>query len=227
MKKIIILNLLILCGSLFASQAQTGQELFFRMSAAVGNVEKIENIQSTGEVAQHIADSILQLPVKVIVHFPDKLYFKLENKEYIVNGEEGWIKYDKGYYESLSGSDLKQLQGNLSRNLIYLLKYSEEFIIEIVEYIRYEEREYALLSLNSEDIEYILWLDLETYLPFKLEYKPDNDLVYEKFYLEFREIDNIKIPVHTKTFDKQGSIISENTITDLRFNDQIDPKLFQ
>ena len=154
---------------------------------------------------------------------------KVEGKEYSVNKDKGWIKYEKGYFESMSEDNHYKIKNNLKRNLIHILKYSKEYEILFQQYETIEENDYGLLLLQSKEQNFILYIDMDTYLPYKIRYSvflKNKKEDFEKLYLDYRVVDNIKFPVHTKTYDEQGNLISENLIKDLKFNTEISSDLF-
>jgi len=210
-------------------QLQTGKEIFEKLKSSIGDISHLETIHTNGITIQQLPAGQLSLPVEVVVQFPDKLYLKIQDKEYSIQHNKGWIKHEKGYYESLSETDLNRLISNLHKNLIYLLKYSNEYEILFQRYESEEDKDIAVLQLIGADIDLELFIDLESYLPVKIQHSSligDSVRSQTRFYREFRTVDNIKIPVHTQTYDEQGELIIENRIDTIKLNNPVDPDLF-
>jgi len=210
-------------------QLQTGKEIFEKLKSSIGDISHLETIHTNGITIQQLPAGQLSLPVEVVVQFPDKLHLKIQDKEYSIQNNKGWIKHEKGYYETLSETDLKRLKSNLHKNLIYFLKYSNEYEILFQRYEIEEDQDVAVLQLIGLDIEFELYIDLESHLPVKIHHSSlvgDPIRLQTRFYREFRIVDNIKIPVHTQTYDEQGELIIENRIDMVEFNIPVDPDLF-
>jgi len=210
-------------------QEKVGNEIFLRMRKKIGNVDLIKNISTRGSVSQPVPNGILTSPIEVVALFPDCLYMKIESKEYSITKDRGWIKYKKGYFESMSEDDHNKIKNNLKRNLIHIVKYFKDYEILFQRYETIEENDYGLLLLLSKEQNLILYIDMETYLPYKIQYSNFNknkNENFEKWYIDYKVVNNIKFPVHTKTYDEQGNLISENLIKDLKCNTEISSDLF-
>jgi len=210
-------------------QEKIGLEIFSRMKKEIGGVDQIQNIFSKGTVSQPVSCGILTSQIEVTAQFPDKLNIKLDDKEYSINKNKGWIKYEEGYFESMSENDQIRFRGNLKRNVVYILKYYDQLEILFQQYEFIDDSEYAIFQINNNEQNMKLYVDIKTYLPYKMLYNSSSqtdNIELEKRFLEFKEVDKVKFPVHTKTYDQQGILISENFIEELKLNIKISSDQF-
>ncbi len=210
-------------------QRELGNEIFNNMSKAIGDVTYIENIKTSGNITQPIDQGYMTYEVEVTAVFPNKFQIKFQDNEYIIVKKKGWKKYSKGYYESLSDKYIDILIGNLKRNIINLIKSREEYDIIFVDYKTSDEKTYALIELKNKSIDLKLLIDVETNLPHQMLYnnkEGQDSIEIFKTFLEFKDIQGIKYPVHTISNDKTGNLISEVKLNVVKFNIEVDKDTF-
>lgn len=206
-----------------------GAETFLRMQKAIGDVSWIRNIYTSGTSSQPIEQGYLSVAIEALAVLPDKFKLKFHDREFIINGDKGWMKYSQGYYESLTDEHIDILMGNLRRNLIDLIQKQDQYIIRYEEWREVDDKQYDLLSLSRKDEKILILLDASTYLPTQMVYEiRQNDIyitVYRN-YLEYQTFSDIRYPVYTITEDADGNIISENKLSIVRFNVPVDKDEF-
>ena len=217
---------------------RVGEEIFQRLIDVVGDFALVENVNTISEVTKELDQVTIAFRSEVFAVFPDKIHLKYEDKEFIINEDNGWKKYPQGYYENLSKKMIQVLGSNLEKNMINIIKNREDFTIRFKEITYSNGKEYEILefindSKQSYISDFLLYIDVETYLPHKMIYSgtgksmKTSELVLEKTYLDFMDLMNYKYPSHTVTSTLEGEKISENKILNIKTNLEFDKNLFQ
>jgi len=196
-------------------------ELFDEMVQAIGNVDNIQTIRTTGTASQPLEFGILTFPVQVEVQFPDKLRIKFEDKEFIIDNDSGWLKYSEGYYENLPEKYINTISGNLNRNLIQIARSKTDFEIKLLGEKTIQERECYELELIRDDSIITLFVDIKKKLPVQMNYSINSKQII-RTYLEYKMVSGINYPIHTISTDKENNLISEIEIEKVEFNVEIE-----
>ncbi|MBT3755713.1 MAG: hypothetical protein HOD64_03540 [Candidatus Cloacimonetes bacterium] len=198
-----------------------GNKLFDKMVQSIGDVHWITTIRTIGSANQPMEFGTLSFPVLVEVKFPGNLRIKFEDKEFIIEKNSGWQKYQKGYYENLPEKYINTISGNLDRNLIQIARSKTDYVIKFTGKKTIMERECYELELIKDEFKITLYIDLEMQLPAQMIYAV-NDKQIVRTYLEYKVIDGIKYPIHTISTDIEGNLISEMKIETIEFNVKLD-----
>ena len=198
-----------------------GSKIFDEMVLSIGDVDKIKTIRTIGTVSQPIEFGTISFPVLVEVKFPGKLRIKFEDKEFIIDKDNGWLKYSKGYYENLPEKYINTISGNLNRNLIQIARSKKDFEIKLLGEKEVHERLCHELELMRDDYKIILYVDIKNKLPVQMTYMIDTKQII-RTYLEHKVVDGISYPVHTISTDIDNNLISEIKIEKVEFNVKLD-----
>ncbi|MDP8203610.1 MAG: outer membrane lipoprotein-sorting protein [Candidatus Tenebribacter mawsonii] len=194
-----------------------GNKIFDEMVLKLGNVAQIKTIRTICIVNQPLDYGTLSFPVQVEVKFPGNLHIKFEDKEFIIENNSGWQKYQKGYYENLPEKYISTISGNLDRNLIQIAKSKADYVIKLVGKETILERECYVLELIRDDSIINIYIDIQKYLPIQMIYFIDSRQV-KRTYLEYKLVNGINYPVHIISTDIDGNLISEIKIEKVEFN---------
>ena len=206
-------------------QQYKGSEILNEMVQSIGDVTQIKNIRTKGITIQPIPQGTLSFPVEVVAVFPDKFKVKFQDKEFIINRDRGWMRYAKGYYENLPESYVKIVVGNLNRNLIKLAKSNNDYEILFLGDKEILGKQCYELLLRNDILEFKLYINKEKKLPIQMIYEINN-IIIERTFLEYKEIEGIMYPVHTISFDGNEQKISEIIIKEIEFNIEFDEDEF-
>ena len=198
-----------------------GNKIFDEMVQSIGNVDRITTIRTIGTANQPMEYGTLSFPVQVEVEFPGKLRIKFEDKEFIIDKDNGWLKYPKGYYENLPEKYINTISGNLNRNLIQIARSKNDFEIKLLGEKTVLERECYELELKRDDSVITLYVDIKKKLPVQMTYLIDTKQIV-RIYLEYKVIDGISYPIHTISTDIDNNLISEIKIDKVEFNIKIE-----
>ncbi|MCK4311100.1 MAG: hypothetical protein KAW88_00010 [Candidatus Cloacimonetes bacterium] len=202
-----------------------GSKIFDKMVQAIGDVTQIKNIRTKGITIQPIPQGTLSFPVEVVAVFPDKFKVKFQDKEFIINRDRGWMRYAKGYYENLPESYVKIVVGNLNRNLIKLAKSNNDYEILFLGDKEILGKQCYELLLRDDILEFKLYISKEKKLPLQMIYEINN-IIIERTFLEYKEIEGIMYPIHTVSFDENAEKISEIIINEIELNIELDEDEF-
>ena len=202
-----------------------GNKIFDKMVQAIGDVTQIKNIRTKGITIQPIPQGTLSFPVEVVAVFPDKFKVKFQDKEFIINRDRGWMRYAKGYYENLPESYVKIVVGNLNRNLIELAKSKNDYEILFLGDKEILGKQCYELLLRDDILEFKLYISKEKKLPLQMIYEINN-IIIERTFLEYKEIEGIMYPIHTVSFDENAEKISEIIINEIELNIELDEDEF-
>lgn len=197
-----------------------GSKIFDDMVQSIGDIYNVKTLRTKGLTKQAIEYGTISFPVQVEVKFPDKLRIEFEDKEFIINDDNGWLKYPQGYYENLPEKYIKTINGNLNRNLINIAKSKADFKIELIAEKNVLDRECYELELSKNDFKITLFVDKKRHLPVRMTYIIDSNIIIRN-YLEYKVIEGISYPIHTISTDKDDNLISEIVIEKVEFNAKI------
>jgi len=203
------------------SQIERGRKLFSEMSAAIGDVSNLKNVRTVGKIQQWFKYGFISFNVYVTAVFPDKIKIKFQDKEYIINNNKGWRRYPKGYFENMPQKLVGFISVNLSRNIIKIIKRREDYRIIDLGSKKVRKTDCDVLLLMNKDYQMKLLLDKKSHLPKQMIYRNRESDEPEIFYRdieEFREIDGIKYPMHTITYDENEQKICEIKLQSVEFN---------
>ena len=230
--------LFILCLSLNAeisdlsfseSQINSGNKIFSEMAAAVGDVSQINNVQTIGKIQQWFAYGSVSFNVYVTAIFPDKIKIKFQDKEYIINSGKGWRRYPKGYFENMPEKLIRFLSINLNRNLINIIKFKTKYRIVYLGSQHFQGKNCDVVLLQNENFQMKTLIDKKSHLPVQMIYKnleTDEPEVFYRNIEKYADINGIKYPVHTVTFDQNGEKICEIKLESVEFNVPVNEEEF-
>jgi len=198
-----------------------GNRIFDEMVRSIGNVDQIKTIRTIGTVNQPMEYGTLSFPVLVEVKFPGQIRIKFEDKEFIIDKDNGWLKYPKGYYENLPERYINTISGNLDRNLIQIARSKNGFEIKLLGEKTVQERECYELELKRDDSVITLYVDIKKKLPVQMTYLIDTKQIV-RTYIEYKVVDGISYPIHTISTDIDNNLISEIKIEKVEFNIKIE-----
>lgn len=224
MKMILFVSFFLVAALLQAEEVgdpKDGKKIFERTEAAIGHVDQILNLQTKGVAIQAIEFGNLEFPVEVVAIFPNKFILKLRGKEYIVDNEDGWLKYPGGFFENLPKEFAEQILENLKRNIIYLIKNKKNIEFSYLGKATIQEKECWKLLVTDKNSSFELFIDINTNLPSLIKYK-DNENTISKYFLGYKKIENILFPIKTISYDNENNLISKNIIEVININIELD-----
>ncbi len=215
--------LLALMRALFPekSESSLAQERFEIMVQSLGQIDSIFAIRTVGANIQRLQYGDLKVPIEITAIFPDKFIINLQDKEFIIEDNKGWLKYEKGYYEDLPKKFIQEISANLYRNLIYLAKYKQKLIFLESEKKNIEGKNVIFIKLEFKGKIYQFYVDQKANLPIELQYNNEDSLLIRKKFLEFDHFDGINYPVHTISRNHLGDFISESIVDSVFVNPDI------
>jgi len=202
-------------------QQFTGSMIFDEIMQTIGNLDQIKTLRTIGTASQPLEFGTVTFPVQVEVQFPDKLRIKFNDQEFIIDNNNGWLKYSEGYYENLPKKYINTISGNLNRNLIQIARSKTDFEIKLLGEKTIQERECYEIELLRDDSIITLYVDIKKKLPIQMIYVIDTKQI-KRTYLEYKVFDGINYPVHTISTDIDNKLISEIEIEKVEFNIEIE-----
>lgn len=212
--------LLALMSFLFSekNESNLAQDRFEIMVQSLGNIDSIFAIRTVGANIQRLQYGDLKVPIEITAIFPDKFIINLQDREFIIEDNKGWLKYEQGYYEDLPKKFIQEISLNLYRNLIYLAKYKQKLIFLRSEKKINDKKDVILIKLEFKEKVYQFYVDQKTNLPIELQYNTEDGVLIRKKFLEFDHFDGINYPVHTISRNHLGEFISENIVDSVFVN---------
>ncbi len=198
-----------------------GSKIFDEIVRSIGNVDQIKTIRTNGTANQPIEFGTISFPVQVEVQLPGKLRIKFKDKEFIIDNDNGWLKYPQGFYENLPEEYINAISGNLNRNFILIAQSKTDYEIKLLGEKTILERECYELELVKNDSKLTLFVDIEKKLPVQMIYLIDAKQII-RTYIDYKTVDGIQYPIHTISTDSDNNLISEIEIEKVEFNVKIE-----
>jgi len=233
MRKKITLHLVTLLLLLLTnlSWGITGEEILSKHLLVLGGKDNLLKIKTT-YVKGKVNYGGLQGEFTSYSQFPDlsrqDIDFRMFQMSTGTDGKTYWSKDQNGKIKQLEKIErfYAWSETYFSNNLYF---FPEQYKREL-NYLGEEKdssNQYYILEIKPEDGNpRKLFINKDTYLLDKYQQKMDIDIT-TSYLTDYREIEGIKIPFHTRVTTGKPQYDVEIEITDLKFNSEVDPSIFQ
>jgi predicted aspartyl protease len=216
---------------LASSQVMPAEEILTKNLEALGGMENLLKVK-TSYVKGTISTSGLQGEFTAYSEFPDlsrqDADFKIFKVSSGTDGKTYWSKDQNGKVRELEKIEKSfTWTENYFGNFLYF--FPEEFKREMT-YLGDEKDslgEYNVVEIKPEGGEpRKLFINKQTNLLDRVQQKMDID-VATTYLTDYREVEGLKIPFHSHTTTGKPQYDVDVTITEIKFNVQVDPSIFQ
>jgi zinc protease len=219
-----------------ADPAAAARALLDKVIAAKGGLERLRAVKSltvrtrgrmTGQ------EQAVTVEATTYLQYPNRFRNEVKLPEasvvQVFDGTRGWTKDPAGIHDA-APEEIRNIQTNFQRDTIALLlgAYDGVVRVRLLPDVRGDNgTRYHALEMSSRTLDpVVVYVDPETSLVAKQSYVaagPGQPIVEERF-SDYRAVDGVQI-AYTAT-QKAGDRAVERTVTDIRINDALDPRLF-
>ncbi len=209
----------------------TGEEILSKHLLALGGKDNLLKIKTTC-IKGKVNYGGLQGEFTSYSQFPDlsrqDIDFKMFQMSTGTDGKTYWSKDQNGKIKQLEKIE-RFYAWSETYFSNYLYFFPEQYKREL-NYLGEEKdssNQYYIMEIKPEDGNpRKLFINKDTYLLDKYQQKMDIDIT-TSYLTDYREIEGIKIPFHTRVTTGKPQYDVEIEITDLKFNSEVDPSIFQ
>ncbi len=217
-----------------AESLEKGKKLFEKALAAIGDVEKIEDIKNFStkmDLTQITPMGEMLMDGEMTIEIPDKVHLALNTPQgemtMVINGANGVMKSPMGTMP-MPEQQRKNLIANVKRDPIYIAQNLDNYKIQFIEKGKFGESDAVdLLFTEGENI-FHMYLNPESLLPLGTSYQETiqtGPAKVEEFFSEYTDVDGVKVPF--KSIGKaDGKKQSEVSIKEITFNVKLEEKYF-
>lgn len=219
-----------------ADPAAAARALLDKVIAAKGGLERLRAVKNL-TVRSRARMSGQERPVTVeattYLQYPNRFRNEVKLPEasivQVFDGSRGWTKDPAGIRDA-APEEVRNVQTNFQRDTIALLLAANDGVVRarLLPDVRGDNgTRYHALEMSSRTLDpVVVYIDPETNLVAKQSYVaagPGQPIV-EELFSDYRAVDGVQI-AFTAT-QKSGDRAVERTVTDIRINEALDPRLF-
>lgn len=233
---VLMLLLPLICTSILSGQSE-GKKVFGKVIAALGGAEKINNIKNfllKVEITRKIPRGKFQFNAVVVIQFPDKILYTLRSTRghviMAVDGTRAWQQLPPKSLEPMSDQDREYEMTLIVRDPFYIAQNLHQYKIEYMGEKDCAGKKAIDLFITGPS-DFHLFIDPKTYLPVGDSYYGDiptgpDPVEQREFYSDYKEIDGIKIALHT-TLEAGENDLLKGTTVEAKFNIPVEKDLFK